>query len=168
MHGYTAEGYRAFVRNCLDRINDRAVNELKAIFRQCENLQAETLNVVILPKGILNELPVSLFFRDGSQAPISGGTFEIGKAIGPPFTPAEKQMAYRYDEDGVETLEIELQVLIEWFSACWQTAQGLELTLPAFLIIENDLEALDLKEMSWIPNPVAHSKNKSFKKENIS
>lgn len=162
MQGYTAEGYKAFVRNCLDRLNDRVENELKIIFQQCENLQqAETLNIIIQPRGILNELPIRLFF-------VPSGTFEIGKAIGPPFTPAEKEIAYRYDDSGVETLEIELQALIEWFPTCWQAAQGPELTLSAFLSIENDLETLDLKKMSWVPSPVIRSKNKSFKKENIS
>jgi hypothetical protein len=161
MQGYTAESYRVFVRSCLDRLSNRAGSELKAAFQQCENLQAETLNIIVQPKGILNEMPIRLFF-------VPGGMFELGKTIGSPFTPAEKEVAYRYDNSGVETLEIELQVLIEWLSACWQTAQGPELAPPAFLSIENDLEALDLREMSWVPNPAIHSKNILFKKENIS
>ncbi len=153
MQSYTAESYTRSVHRCLDRIRDRVVEELEVIFCQAKGLQAEFLEVVIFPDGILNELPITLFFKDQFQNPVLGGTFELGNSSGPVLTPDEKEQVYRFDEDGVETLEIELEVLIEWFSTCWLAANGSDFQLPAYLSLENDLEAFDLKEMKWIPNP---------------
>jgi hypothetical protein len=127
-------------------------------------LQAGTLEVVIFPHGILKELPVTLCFIDQFQKPVRGGTIALGDSLGPVLTPAEEELVYRYDDNGVETLEIELQTLIEWFSTCWLAANGPEEPFAAFVSIENDLEALDLKTMNWIPNPSLSSANTQNKK----
>jgi hypothetical protein len=157
MQGYTAEEYKSFVRRSLDRKNSQAVEELKEIFQQSKGLQAQVLDIVIFPCGILKELPIMLFFKDQFQKPVPRGAFALGDMLGPVLTPSEEELVYRYDDNGVETLEIELQTLIEWFPACWLAASGPELPQSAFLSIENDLEALDLKKTNWIPNPAKNS-----------
>jgi hypothetical protein len=165
MQGYTAEAYQFFVRRCLARIGDRAVDELKTLLRQSLGLQAESLEIIIRPKGILKEVPITLCFKNQFKQPGTDRTIALGDILGPVLTPTEEESAYRYDNNGVETLEIELQTLIEWFSTCWLAARGPELPLPAFLSIENDLEALDLKEMNWIPNPARTSKTNQLKRK---
>jgi len=153
MQGYSAEEYQLFVRRCLERLSNRAVDELDAVFQQSKDWSTQVLEIVIIPRGILKGLPITLIFKDQAQQPISGGIFEMENLLGPVLTTAEKDLVYRYDDNGVETLEIELQTLIEWFPICWLAANGPELPQPAFIGIENDLEVLDLKTMKWIPNP---------------
>jgi len=153
MQGYTAEEYRFFVRRCLDRIGDQAVETLRSLFRQGKSGQADRLEVVITPTGLLKGIPATLYFTDQFHQQLPGKQVELRAELGPVFSPAETELVYHYDDNGVETLEIELQTLIEWVSDCWLGANPPEAPPAAFLSLENDLEALDLKTMHWIPNP---------------
>lgn len=153
MESYTPEAYQCFVNHCFARYDEAVTLELTRIVRQGLDKPVDHLEIVIAPDGILNGLPITLFYKDQQNQPIPGGIFHLEKAFGPLLTPDEAETIYHYDENGVETLEVELQILIEWFSARWLAANGPDLPFPTLLSIQNDREALNLKEMTWIPNP---------------
>lgn len=152
MQTYTSETYRLFIDTCLARQTQRLTTELQAILQRGQGLPASRLDVVISPEGALKTIPVTLHFvgRDGSTLP--GGVFCLNHLPGLAATLADEETVYQFDEHGVETLEVELQALTDWFAECWKSvATGFP--LPAFISIQGDLEALDLASKSWVPNP---------------
>lgn len=153
MESYTPEAYQCFVNHCLARYDKAVTLELTRIFRQSLEQPVGYLEIVIAPDGILKSLPITLFYKDQQNQPIPGGIFSLEKVFGSLLTPEEAETVYRYDENGVETLEVELQILIEWFPTRWLAANGPDLPIPTLLSIRNDCEALNLKEMTWIPHP---------------
>lgn len=154
MEDYTPQAYQQFVRECLSRQDEWVCLALAETCRQQPDFSAAQLNIEIAPHGILNGLPITLSYSDGHGHVLPGSVLSLEEAFGTILTPAETETVYRFDEIGVETIEIELQILLEWFTACWQTVPRPESLFPAYLSIQNDREMLDLIQMRWISNPL--------------
>ncbi|HEX2998230.1 MAG TPA: hypothetical protein VHP14_25620 [Anaerolineales bacterium] len=154
MERYTPQAYEQFVRDCLSRQDQRVSHILAEICRQQPSFPAAQLHIEVAPRGILNGLPITIFYSDERGRLLPGSVVSLEEAFGNILTPVETEAVYCFDEIGVETIEIELQILLEWFTACWQTMQKTNLLLPAYLSIQNDREALDLFHMRWISNPL--------------
>jgi hypothetical protein len=159
MQTYTSETYRLFINACLAKQTPRLMTELQAILQRGQDLPASRLDVVVSPEGVLKTIPISLHFIGGDGAPLPGGTFHLDHLPGLAAEPVNEETVYQFDENGVETLEVELQALTDWFAEGWQFVST-GFSLPAFISIQDDLEALDLASMNWGPNP-----NKGFNRE---
>ncbi len=153
MEIYNSQAYQQFVRNCLSWQDQRVCFVLMEICRQQPNFPAARLNIEIAPLGILNGLPVTLFYSDERGRVLPESILSLEKAFGIILAPAEMEAVYRFDEIGVETIEIELQILLEWLIARWQSILKPEKSFPVYLGIQDDREVLDLLEMRWIVNP---------------
>ena len=51
----------------------------------------------------------------------------------------------------MDTTEIALQTLVEWFTDCWQQTSGPKHGLTARIGIRGDIEVFDLNRSEWIP-----------------
>lgn len=154
MEIYSPGTYQQFVRSCLSRQAERVCLALAEICCQQPDTPMPQLNIEIAPRGILNGLPITFFYSDCHGRIFPGSVLSLEESFGSILTPAETETIYCFDEIGVETIEIELQILLEWLAACWQTIQKPERSFPVYLSIQNDRDALDLIQMRWIANPL--------------
>jgi hypothetical protein len=150
MPGTATGAFRAFFRGCLQRQAGPAAAALGGILAHIHRLPAARIEVVLDPPAV-PEVPITIHCLDRRGEPIPGGSFALGPLLGPLVSSREAGTVRRFDRRGVETREVQLQMLVDWFAACWQSAGGRELPIPAFLGIRNDIEALDLRQMTWVP-----------------
>jgi len=150
MSGSMTEAFRDFLRIQLRPLTGPVLQELEGILSQANDLVAASLEVVVQTGDLQAGLPVTVTCLDEERVPLPGGTFPLDAVIGPVVPPAQAAMLDRFSDAGVETLEVGLQVLIEWFADCWQAAGGRDLPVPASLYIPDDIEFFDLKQLSWV------------------
>lgn len=147
----TPAAYRIFLRQCLERSRAGLQAELGALLRQGRQFPAHRLEIVLQMAGLDEKLPLEIRFLDANERPLPGGTFRPHPE--PVFRFDEAALAASFDASGVETRELELQVLLEWLVEIWQALGPPKNCPPAFLSLENDREALHLQTLEWVANP---------------
>ncbi len=153
MGNYDADRYKNLVRRYLEPLSPLIEAQLRAIFSY-RFPRTSRLHFLVFPNGLSGQLPVTVFCTDesGSQSPHRSGAFpmRLAELVEHVIPPAEAHLAAEYDRAGVETVEIELQALVEWFADCWAKAGGLDFPLPATIGVRGDIEVFDLKHRAWV------------------
>lgn len=152
-----ADDYKTFVRQWLERLSPPVIAQLKTL-KSCRfHPRVGKLKVIVFPAGLAGRLPVKTFLVDGcnNQVLHGNGTFPMGlvEDVEHVVPPDEAEVTARCNEAGVETVEVELQTLIEWFADCWVAAGGSDFPLPAYIGVRGDIESFDLKRRQWAPDP---------------
>lgn len=55
-----------------------------------------------------------------------------------------------YEQNDVELSKKEKEVIVEWFVACWNNADGQSVKLPAYFCFHDDDKSYDLQKNKWI------------------
>src|SRR6266446_1017202 len=128
MEVYDADSYKQWIRPFLERLSPALESQLQTIF-------------------LIDAHNSEAFHHDPTYfLPTSIGLLEEIKEVIPQ---SEVDRQKRYEEAGVETIEVETITLLEWFVTCWIRAGGQHCTLPAYLCRHDDRESFDLKQMKW-------------------
>lgn len=155
MNSYTTDTYRAFLRERLEPLALVAISQLREFLALPRPPGAQRMDAVVAADPLGGRLAITLRLWENAGS-MEGIIYrEWSPAWGPVLSPDAQAEARRYHEAGVETLEIELQTVIEWFAVCWKAAGGAEIGLPAHVGICNDLEALNLDTLTWEALPVS-------------
>jgi hypothetical protein len=154
---YDAEGYKQWVRGLLDRLSLALESQLRAIVNYRFHPRVALLDTEIFPDGFRESIPMRMFLIDaqGNETfhddpayflPSSIGILEEVQEVIPQHE-ADRQKLYA--DAGIDTLEIEMATLVEWFAACWIRADGQQCKLPAYICYHDDKASFDLKQMKW-------------------
>lgn len=157
MEVYDADGYKQWIRSLLDRLSPALERQLRTILSYRFHSRVVLLDTEVFPDGLRDGVPMRMFLIDARNSetfhddpayflPSSIGILEDVRDVVPPD---EEERQKLYEDAGVETLEIEMATLVEWFAACWIRADGQQYPLPAYVSYHDDDRAFDLKQMKW-------------------
>lgn len=160
MEAYDANSYQQWIRRFLEKLSPALESQLQTIFSYRFHPQVVLLDIEVFPDGFREGVPMRMFLIDarGCEAfhhdpayflPTSIGLLEEIKEVIPQ---SEGDRQKQYEDAGIETLEIEMTTLIEWFVACWIRVDGPHFQLPAYICYHDDRESFDLKQMKWEAN----------------
>ena len=152
-----ADGYKQWIRSLLDRLSPALESQLRTILSYRFHPRVVLLDTEVFPDGLREGVPMRMFlidaqnnetFRDDHAyfLPSSIGILEDIREV-VPLDEMERQKLY--ETAGVETLEIEMATLVEWFAACWIQAGGQQCPLPAYINYHDGKASFDLKQMTW-------------------
>ncbi|GER89004.1 hypothetical protein KDW_31660 [Dictyobacter vulcani] len=158
MESYDANGYTQWIRSLLEKLEPALESQLQTIVTARFHPHVVLLDTEVFPDGLREGVPLRMFLLDAHNSevfhhdatfflPSSIGLLEAVKEVIPP---SEEDRQKLYEEAGVETIEIEMSTLIEWFVACWMRAGGQHVTLPAYICRHDDQESFDLHQMKWV------------------
>ncbi len=154
MGHYTSVDYHTCVRRHLDAQSPLLVEQLRALVRQRFHPRVSRLRLEVLPGGLMGQLPLTVLMLDEANCPAlhDDAAFprRLLEEVEHLIPLAEAEQIRQYDEAGVETIEVELQTLIEGVAACWIEAGGREFPLAASIGIRGDIESFDLKHSEWV------------------
>jgi hypothetical protein len=157
---YDGDGYKRWIRSLLDRLSPALESQLRSILSYRFHPRVVLLDIEVFPDGLRDGVPMRMFLIDAQNnetfhddhayfLPSSIGILEdIGEVI--PLNEVDRRKIY--ENAGVETLEIEMATLVEWFAACWIRASGQACPLPAYVSYHDDTVSFDLKQMKWEAN----------------
>lgn len=171
MEVYDADSYKRWIRGLLDQLAPTLESQLRMILRYRFHPRVVLLDTEVFADGLREGVPMRMFLIDAHYSetfhndpdyflPSSIGILEEIKEV-VPQDETERQKAY--EDAGIETLEIEMATLVEWFVECWIRADGPLCKLPAYVCYHDDKESFDLKQMKWEAN--THGKWTHFTQE---
>ncbi len=160
MEVYDADGYKRRIRSLLDRLSPALESQLRTILSYRFHPRVVVLDTEVFPDGFREGIPMRMFLIDAhnSETFHDDPAFFRASSIGileevqdvVPHNELERQKVY--EDAGVETLEIEMATLVEWFAACWIRADGQRCNLPAYVCYHDSNDSLDLKQLKWEAN----------------
>jgi hypothetical protein len=162
MDVYDADSYKRWIRSLLDRLSPALEQQLRTILSAHFHPRVVLLDTEVFPDGLRDGIPMRMFQIDAHNSevfhddpayllPSSIGILEeIAEVI--PHGESDRQQ--RYEGAGVDTIQIELATLLEWFAACWVAAGGQQCPVPAYVCYHDDRESFDLRQLKWEPNVV--------------
>ncbi len=113
------------------------------------------LRIEVRPDSLIGAVPLLVFTLDEANFHVmhNGAPFPLRLLTEVEYVipPTAIDLVKRFDEAGVETIEVELQTLIAWVSACWREAGRREFPLAASISIRGNIESFDLKHMGSVP-----------------
>ncbi|HEX5441309.1 MAG TPA: hypothetical protein VFW76_10520 [Ktedonobacterales bacterium] len=144
----------------MDRLSLALESQLRSIFGYQFHPRVVLLDTEVFPDGLREGVPMRMFLIDaqGNETfqddpayflPASIGILQDIREVAPPD---EMERQKRYEHAGVDTLEVEMATLVEWFAACWIRADGQQCPLPAYVSYHDDKVSFDLKQMRWETN----------------
>jgi hypothetical protein len=160
VEAYDADGYKRWIGSLLERLSPALESQLRLILSHRFHPRVVLLDIEVFPDGLREGVPMRMFLIDAQNnetfhndhayfLPSSIGILEdISEVV--PLDEVERQKLY--EDAGVETLEIEMATLVEWFAACWIRADGQQCPLPAYVGFHDDKALFDLKQMMWKAN----------------
>ncbi|MGZ3715831.1 MAG: hypothetical protein ACXVA4_10455 [Ktedonobacterales bacterium] len=160
MEVYDADGYKQWIRRYLDRLSPALENQLQTILSYRFHPQVVLLDTEIFPDGLREGIPIRMFLIDKHNSevfhsnpayflPSSISLLEDIKEVIPQSQVDRQQL---YQDAGIDTLDIEMGTLVEWFTECWIRADGRQCKLPAYICYHDDNKAFDLRQMKWVAN----------------
>jgi hypothetical protein len=157
----TAEEYRAFVRENLERHTAALTAQLRDILALRFHPDVVLLDFEVFHDGLAEELPVRGFFMDRSNNEVfsddpalTGSSLDLLPDIPHIIPESEKPrlQAIEAAEADIDTISIEAAEIIAWFAHCWTAAGGQDFPLPAYICRHDDITSFDLKQQKWLPD----------------
>jgi hypothetical protein len=112
------------------------------------------LHIEVRPDSLTGAVPLPIFTLDEANFHVMRNSapfpLRLLTEVEHVIPPTAIDLIKRFDEAGVETIEVELQTLIAWVAACWIEAGGREFPLAASIGIRGDIESFDLKRSKWV------------------
>lgn len=160
MEVYDADGYKQWIRRMLERFSPALTIQLRTILSHRFHPRIVLLDTEVFPGGLGEGIPMRMFLIDEHNGetfhddpayflPSSIGMLEEITAVIPRHE-ADRQQ--RYQDAGVDTMEMEMAALVEWFAERWIRAGGQQCKLPAYICYHDGRESFDLKQMRWEAN----------------
>lgn len=155
-----ADSYQQWIMGVLNRLSPALESQIRTILSYRFHPRVVLLDVEVFPDGLREGLPMRMFLIDAQNCetfhddpayflPSSIGFLdEITEVI--PTNEVDRRS--RYEAAGIDTVEIEMAALIDWFIACWMRAGGQQSTRPAYICRHDERESFDLRRMKWEAN----------------
>jgi hypothetical protein len=157
---YDEDTYMRWIRSLLDGLSSAVEQQLRLILSAHFHPGVVLLDTEVFPDGLQDGIPMRMFQIDAHNSevfhsdaaylqPSSIGILEGATDIIPA---AETDRPQRYTEAGLDTIQIEMSTLLDWFAVAWIAAGGQQCPLPAYACYHDDDKSFDLRRSRWEPD----------------
>jgi hypothetical protein len=159
---YDADSYKRWIRSLLEQLTPALEQQLRTILSARFHPLVVLLDTEVFPDGLGDGIPMRMFQIDAHNGEVfhDDPAYLLPSSIGilddiaEVILPAETSRQQRFEEAGVDTIQIESATLLEWFTACWGAAGGQQCLVPAYVCYHDESESFDLRQLKWKSNEV--------------
>lgn len=171
---FTVETYIDALKTTLENNSEQLIQKLKQVRAYNYFKEIDLLDIIITIQyfkeieiiDFLTEVPpftlsITLYSMDndtneviyeGDNINIFGGSQELLRETEYYYLKHNHYNSFEeaYNATGEQLDAIQEQVLVEWFSRCWDNAEGKDISLPIYVSFHENENSYDLHQNKWV------------------